>query len=103
MITVAQLILASASLPLIGYGGFIIKGGDKIDGAYTILGGLYTLFAVFFIPSGFPGALVFPGAMGIAAIGGFHSYGKSKKRGKLIKGITLLAISIILILFQVVL
>ncbi len=103
MITAAQLILASASLPLIGYGTFIAKDGDRLDGTYTIIGGLYTLLAVFFIPSGFPGFLVFPGSMGIAAIGGFHSYGRSKKRVKLIKGIALLAIATILILFQVVL
>jgi len=103
MITGAQLILASASLPLIAYGAFIAKDGDKLDGTYTIIGGVYTLLAVFSIPFGFPGFLVFPGSMGIAAIGGFHSYGKNKKKGKLIKGISLLAIAVILVLMQVVL
>ncbi len=103
MITVPQLILASASLPLIGYGAFIAKGGDKLDGAYTTIGGIYTLLAVFFIPFGFPGFLVFPGALGISSLGGFHSYSKNRKKGKAIKGVLLLSIAIILVLMQVVL
>jgi hypothetical protein len=103
LIGLPQLILASASLPLIGYGAFLIYHGDKIDGLYGIVGGIYTFMAVILIPYGFPGYIIFPGAMMISSLGGFHTYRITRSKGKIIKGISLLGITIIILILQMVL
>jgi len=103
LISVPQVILASASLPLVAYGAFLIRDGDKIGGVYGIVGGIYTVISVILIPMGFPGFLIFPGAMGISSLGGFHSYAISRKRWGLIKGLLLLGIAIVILLLQLVL
>lgn len=103
MVSVAQIILASSSLPFLIYGGFIIHQGERVDGAYTIMGGIYTFFAIMLIPYGFPGSYVFPVSLSIAAIGGFHSFASSKRKMKLIKSIVLMAVAILIVLSQEVL
>ncbi len=103
MIQPAQLILASSSLPFLGYGAFIIHQGDRVGGAYSIVGGLYTFFAIMLIPYGFPGMFVFPVSMSISSLGGFHSYALTRKKGSLIKGIILILIAAGILLMQVML
>ncbi len=103
MIGLAQVILASASLPFIIYGAFLLRQGDKIEGIYGIIGGIYTFASVTLIPYGFPGFLIFPGAMGISSLGGFHRYVVSRSKWGMSKGLILLGVAIIILLFQVVL
>ena len=103
MIGLAQIILASASLPLIIYGAFLIHQGDKTDGIYGVVGGIYTFVSVTLIPYGFPGFLVFPGAMGISSLGGFHKYAVSRSKWGITKGIMLLSIAVLILLLQLVL
>jgi hypothetical protein len=103
VIAPAQLILASSAIPFIIYGTFIIKQGESVEGTYSIIGGIYTFFAIMFIPMGFPGAYVFPVSISITALGGMHSYMHSKNSVKLIKAVILFLIAIGILISQVVL
>ncbi|AGB05343.1 hypothetical protein AciM339_1490 [Aciduliprofundum sp. MAR08-339] len=103
MINGAQIILASSSLPFIAYGAFLIHGGEKVEGAYSIIGGIYTFIAIIMIPQGFPGAYVFPVSIALSGIGGFHGYAVSRKKMKLAKGILLISIAVGILLMQEVL
>ncbi len=100
---IPQLILASASLPIIFYGAYIFLKFDKLDGGFNILGGVYAFLAILLIPHGFPGILIFPVTALISASGSFLSFIGSRERGKLVKGMVMLAVAILLVVFQVML
>ncbi len=102
-IEVATLILASASIPVVAYGLWLLIREDRVDGGFNILGGAYTFLAVILLPLGFPGMLIFPVTAGISSLGSFLSYAKSPSKGKILKGVVMGMVAASILAMQVIL
>ena len=99
----AVFILASASLPILGYNAYWLSRERHVDGYYGIASGIYTFLAAILVAFGFPGSLIMPVSFGILSAGGFHAFHGERKKGKLAKGITFLALAVVIYLMEVLL
>ena len=102
-IEVATLILASSSLPVMGYGSYLYFREDALEGAVNILGGIYAFIGILLIPSGFPGFIIFPGTAAISSLGFFASYAKNGGKVRMVKGIIMAIVAALILVFQVML
>ncbi len=97
----AVIILASASLPILGHNAYWLSRDRNVDGYYGVASGIYTFLAAIMVAYGFPGNLIMPVAFGIIGAGGLHAYFSSKGRMKLAKAVIFVSLGIVIYLMGV--
>ena len=99
----AALIFAAASLPILVFHSAWYREERQMESLYGIFSGIFAFSGALLVTAGFPGSMILPGTFGILALGSLHAYLREKERKKAVKFAVFLAISLGIVLLEVML